>query len=326
MEKEVKLMETRDAYGKALIELGRVNKDIVVLDADLSSSTRTGWFAKEFPERFFNFGVAEANMICVAAGFASCGKIPFASTFAVFATGRAFNQFRNSIAYPNLNVKVVATHGGITVGEDGPSHFGIEDIALMRVLPNTTVLIPADAAETEAAVRACVEYHGPVYMRLGRPKVPVIYEEGYKWNGKPLTFKMGGSVTLREGGDVAIVASGIMVYEALVAAEELAKEGINASVIDLYSIKPVDKDTLVKVAKKTGAVVTAEEHNIYGGVGSAVAEVLGETVPVPVVKVGVRDTFAESGPMKELLVKYGLTASSIVEAAKKALKIKTKNA
>jgi len=322
MEKKVKMMETRDAYGKTLVDLGRANKDIVVLDADLSSSTRTGWFAKEFPERFFNFGVAEANMICVAAGFASCGKIPFASTFAVFATGRAYNQFRNSIAYPNLNVKVVATHGGITVGEDGPSHFCIEDVALMRVLPNTTVLVPADAVETEAAVKACAEHHGPVYMRLGRPKVPVIYEEGYKWNGETLTFKIGGSVTLRDGEDVAIVASGIMVYEALVAAEELAKGGISASVVDLYSIKPIDKDALVKVAEKTGAIVTAEEHNIYGGVGSAVAEVLVETVPVPMVKVGVQDTFTESGPANELLVKYGLTASNIVGAAKKVLKRK----
>lgn len=310
---------TRDAYGKALVELGRVNRDIVVLDADLSSSTRTGWFAKEFPERFFNFGVAEANMISVAAGFASSGKIPFASTFAVFASGRAYNQFRNSVAYPNLNVKVVATHAGISVGEDGPSHFCTEDIAVMRALPNTTVLVPADAVETHAAVKACIEHRGPVYMRLGRPKVPAIYEEGYKWKGNPLTFKIGGSVTLRNGVDLTIVASGLMVYEALAAAGKLQEQGIEAAVIDLYSVKPIDEDTLVKFAKETGGVVTAEEHNVYGGVGSAVAEVLMEEAPVPMAKVGVQDTFAESGPMKDLLIKYGLTSSDIVKAARKVL-------
>jgi len=320
-----KMMATRDAYGKVLVELGRVNDDIVVLDADLSSSTRTGWFAKEFPERFFNFGVAEANMISVAAGFASCGKIPFASTFAVFASGRAYNQFRNSVAYPSLNVKVVATHAGISVGEDGPSHFCTEDIAVMRALPNTTVLVPADAVETYAAVKACVEHKGPVYMRLGRPEVPAIYEEGYKWKGKALDFKIGGSVTLRDGEDLAIVASGLMVYEALAAADKLAEKGIEAAVIDLYCVKPIDESTLVKFAKKTGAMVTAEEHNIYCGVGSAVAEVLTEEVPVPVVKVGVQDTFAESGPVRDLLVKYGLTSSDIVKAAKKALYKKQKN-
>jgi len=315
-------MATRDAYGKTLVELGHVNKDIVVLDADLSSSTRTSWFAKEFPDRFFNFGVAEANMISVAAGFAACGKIPFASTFAVFASGRAYNQFRTSVAYPGLNVKVVATHGGISVGEDGPTHFCTEDIAIMRALPNTTVLVPADAVETREAVKACVEYKGPIYMRLGRPKVPVIYEEGYKWKGKQLTFKIGGSITLRDGEDLTIVASGLMVYEALVAADELEDEGVEAAVIDLYSVKPIDVDNLVKFAKKTGAMVTAEEHNIYGGVGSAVAEVLMEEYPVPMVKVGVQDTFAESGSMKDLLVKYGLTSSDIVRAAKKVLEKK----
>jgi len=315
-------MATRDAYGKTLVALGRINKDIVALDADLSTSTRTAWFGKEFPERFFNFGIAEANMISAAAGFAACGKIPFASTFAVFATGRVYNQFRTSVAYPNLNVKVVATHSGISIGEDGPTHFCVEDIALMRALPNTTVLIPADAAETEAAVKACIEHVGPIYLRLGRPKVPVIFEESYKWTGEPLTFKIGGSVTLREGGDLAIIASGLMVSEALKAAEELEKEGIRTMVIDLYSIKPIDEDTLVKAAKETGAIVTAEEHNVLGGVGSSVAEVLVETVPVPMVKVGIQDTFAESGPMNDILVKYGLTASNIIEAAKKVLKRK----
>ena len=308
---------TRDAYGKALLELGRTHRDIVVLDADLSTSTRTAWFGKEFPDRFFNFGIAEANMMSAAAGLAASGKIPFVSTFAVFASGRAYNQYRTSIAYPNLNVKIVATHGGISIGEDGPTHFCIEDIALMRALPNTTVLVPADAVETEAAIKACVEHYGPTYIRLGRPKVPIIYEDGYKWRGEELTFRIGGSVTLREGEDVALVASGLMVSRALDAAEALAREGIKATVIDLYSIKPIDRKTLTEAAERTGAVVTCEEHNIYGGVGSAVAEVLVETTPVPMEMVGVKDTFAESGPMEELLTKYGLTAKDIVEAAKK---------
>jgi len=313
---------TRDAYGKALLELGRTHRDIVVLDADLSTSTRTAWFGKEFPDRFFNFGIAEANMMSAAAGLAASGKIPFVSTFAVFASGRAYNQYRTSIAYPNLNVKIVATHGGISIGEDGPTHFCIEDIALMRALPNTTVLVPADAVETEAAIKACVEHYGPTYIRLGRPKVPIIYEEGYKWRGEELTFRIGGSVTLREGEDVALVASGLMVSRALDAAEALAREGIKATVIDLYSIKPIDRKTLTEAAERTGAVVTCEEHNIYGGVGSAVAEVLVETTPVPMEMVGVKDTFAESGPMEELLTKYGLTAKDIVEAAKKVIERK----
>jgi len=313
---------TRDAYGKALLELGRTHRDIVVLDADLSTSTRTAWFGKEFPDRFFNFGIAEANMMSAAAGLAASGKIPFVSTFAVFASGRAYNQYRTSIAYPNLNVKIVATHGGISIGEDGPTHFCIEDIALMRALPNTTVLVPADAVETEAAIKACVEHYGPTYIRLGRPKVPIIYEDGYKWRGEELTFRIGGSVTLKEGEDVALVASGLMVSRALDAAEALAREGIKATVIDLYSIKPIDRKTLTEAAERTGAVVTCEEHNIYGGVGSAVAEVLVETTPVPMEMVGVKDTFAESGPMEELLTKYGLTAKDIVEAAKKVIERK----
>lgn len=317
-----KLAYTRNAYGKTLIELGRVNKNIVALDADLSTSTRTAWFGKEFPDRFFNFGIAEANMMSAAAGLASCGKIPFVSTFAIFATGRAYNQYRTSIAYPNLNVKIVATHSGISVGADGPTHFCIEDIAIMRVLPNTTVLVPADAIETEAAVRACVEHYGPTYIRLSRPKTPVIYEEGYRWRGKQLTFKIGGSVILEEGDDVAIIATGLMVSRALDAAEILAKRGIDTMVIDLYSIKPIDRDMLIKVAKRTGAIVTAEEHNIIGGVGSAVAEVLVETFPVPIVMVGIKDTFAESGSPEDLLRKYGLTAQDMVKAAEKAIKMK----
>jgi len=314
---------TRDAYGRTLIELGRIRKEIVVLDADLSTSTRTAWFGREFPDRFFNFGVAEANMMSAAAGLASSGKIPFVSTFAVFATGRAYNQYRTSIAYPNLNVKIVATHSGISVGEDGPTHFCIEDIAIMRALPNTTVLVPADAVETEAAVKASVDHYGPVYIRLSRPKLPVIYEEGYRWRGEKLTFRIGGSVTLREGEDVTLVASGLMVSRALDAAEALAREGIEAAVIDLYSIKPIDRETLTEAARRTGAIVTCEEHNVCGGVGSAVAEVLVETVPVPMEMVGVKDTFAESGSMEDLLTKYGLTSKDIVEAAKRVIKRKS---
>jgi len=314
---------TRDAYGRTLVELGRTRKEIVVLDADLSTSTRTAWFGREFPDRFFNFGVAEANMMSAAAGLASSGKIPFVSTFAVFATGRAYNQYRTSIAYPNLNVKIVATHSGISVGEDGPTHFCIEDIAIMRALPNTTVLVPADAVETEAAVKAAVDHYGPVYIRLSRPKLPVIYEEGYRWRGEKLTFRIGGSVTLREGEDVTLVASGLMVSRALDAAEALAREGIEATVIDLYSIKPIDREALTEAARRTGAIVTCEEHNVCGGVGSAVAEVLVETVPVPMEMVGVKDTFAESGSMEDLLTKYGLTSKDIVEAAKRVIKRKS---
>lgn len=313
------LIATRDAYGKTLVELGRINEDVVVLDADLSSSTRTGLFAKEFPERFFNFGIAEANMVSVAAGLASCGKIVFASTFAVFATGRAYNQFRNSVAYPRLNVKIVATHGGISVGEDGVSHQCVEDIALMRALPHTTVIVPADAIETEAAVRALVEHHGPVYMRLGRPKVPLVYERGYKYEGISLKFEIGDGVTLKEGEDVTIIATGLMVSEALSAANELAGEGIDARVIDIHTIKPIDETLIVKAAKETGAVVTAEEHNILGGLGGAVAEVLVENAPVSMMRVGIKDAFGESGPAKELLARYGLTASDIVKAARKVV-------
>jgi len=315
----VEKMSTRDAYGRALVELGRTNPDIVVLDADLSTSTRTGWFAREFPDRFFNFGIAEANMVSAAAGLASCGKIPFASTFAVFATGRMYNQFRTSVAYANLNVKVVATHGGISVGADGPTHQCVEDVALMRALPNTTVLVPSDAVQTDAAVRACVEHLGPLYMRLGRPAVPLVYEKGYGWRGEPLRFRVGGSVTLREGGDVAIMAMGCMVHEALEAAGELARRGIETTVIDLYSVKPIDEEAIVRAAEETGAVVTAEEHNLPGGLGGAVAEVLVETVPVPVVRVGIRDSFCESGPPEELFAKYGLTVPDIVRAAEKAV-------
>ena len=263
---------TRDAYGKALAELGHLNPDIVVLDADLSGSTRTAVFAQEFPERFFNMGIAEANMMGTAAGLAAAGKIPFASTFAVFATGRAFDQVRNSICYPRLNVKIAASHAGLTVGEDGASHQSVEDIALMRALPNMTVLVPADGVETELAVRAAAEYPGPVYLRLGRPKVPVIFGDDYN-------FEIGRAASLREGNDVTIAACGYMVGPALTAAEMLAGEGIGAGAKCIYS-KTLDGETLVQAARETGALVTAEEHSIIGGLGSVVAELLGQEYPV----------------------------------------------
>ena len=307
---------TRDAYGKALVDLGRQNRDIVVLDADLSTSTKTALFAKEFPDRFFNMGIAEQNLMGTAAGLAASGKIPFASTFAVFATGRAFEPIRNAIAYPRLNVKIAATHAGLTVGEDGASHQCMEDIAVMRVVPNMTIMCPADGVETEAVVRAAAAYKGPVYIRLGRAKVPMVYsEEGY-------SFEWGKGITLREGSDVTIIATGIMVSMALEAAEDLMAGGISARVIDIHTIKPIDRELIIKAALETGAVVTAEEHSVIGGLGSAVAEVLGETVPVPVIRVGVEDTFGESGTAEELLIKYGLTPGCIMQAVEKAVKIK----
>jgi len=317
-----KKVATREAYGEALVEMGRLDSRIVVLDADLSTSTRTILFAKEFPERFFNFGIAEANMMCVAAGLASSGKIVFASTFAVFASGRAYNQFRTSIAYPELNVKVVATHSGISVGEDGVTHQCVEDVAMMRALPHTTVIVPADGIETKEAVKASIEWPGPVYMRLGRPAMPLVYEEGYKFNGKTLRFKVGEAVKLKEGKDVTIIAAGMLVNEALSAAASLAKDGVDAAVMNVHTIKPLDESEIVKTAKETGAVVTAEEHNILGGLGGAVAEVLAENVQVPMIRVGIRDAFGESATASELLVKYGLTASDIIAASKRALKMK----
>ncbi|MEM2889996.1 MAG: transketolase family protein [Candidatus Hadarchaeum sp.] len=319
---EEKLAGTRDAYGETLVELGRLNKNIVVLDADLSPSTRTILFAQEFPERFFDVGVAEANLISVAAGLASAGKIAFASTFSVFGVEKGLNQFKQSVAYPNLNVKLVTTHGGISVGEDGSSHFCIEDIATMRALPNVTVIIPADATETRAATRAIAEKLGPVYMRLSRPKTPLIYAEGYKFQGKELKFEIGKSITLREGKDVTIIATGVMVAESLQAAQELAKMGIQSEVINFHTIKPLDKEAILRAASSTGAIVTAEEHNILGGLGGAVAEVLVEEGPVPMVRVGINDTYAESGSWRELFAKYGLTSSDIVKAAEKVLKRK----
>ena len=306
---------TRDAYGKAIVNLGAENSNIVVLDADLSKSTKTADFAKHYPDRFFNMGIAEANMMCTAAGFATAGKIPFASTFAVFATGRAFEQIRNSIAYPKLNVKIAATHAGITVGEDGGSHQAVEDVAIMRALPNMTVLVPADGEETRQAVLAAAEYKGPVYIRMGRLDVPLLFDQDYK-------FQIGKANILREGSDVAILAIGTMVSIALEAAEELNSQGINATVVNVASVKPIDEETILKVARETGAIVTAEEHNIIGGLGSAVSEVITGGFPVPVVRVGLRDTFGESGRPLELMEKYGLTKEEVMEAARKAVGLK----
>ncbi|MEW6572982.1 MAG: transketolase family protein [Bacillota bacterium] len=303
---------TREAYGKALVALGAENRDVVVLDADLAKSTKTIDFKKQFPERFFDFGVAEQNMMGTAAGLAAAGKVPFCSTFAVFATGRAFDQIRQSIAYTRLNVKICASHAGITVGEDGSSHQSVEDIALMRVLPNMTVFVPADAVETVCAVRAAVTIKGPVYIRLGRAPVPVLH-------GEDFVFQPGKAVRVREGSDATVIATGIMVASAVEAADILEQEGIRVRVIDIHTLKPIDIDAVVGAAQDTGAVVTAEEHSIIGGLGSAVAEVLGENYPVPLKRVGIRDTFGESGKPAELLEKYGLTPKHIVSAVKQVI-------
>lgn len=300
---------TRDAYGQALAELGALNDKVVVLDADLSKSTKTNDFKKVFPERFFNMGIAEQNLLGTAAGFAAAGKIPFASSFAVFAVGRAYDQIRNSIAYPKLNVKIAATHAGLTVGEDGGSHQMLEDIALMRALPNMTVIVPADGVETKQVIMAAAAYDGPVYIRLGRPKVPVLFDESYQ-------FEIGKGVVLKDGADVTLVATGIMVSKAMEAAEALAADGISAAVVNISTIKPLDQQLIIEMAQKTGAMVTCEEHNIYGGLGSAVAEVLVEHCPVPMARVGVEDSFGESGLPDQLLEKYGLTAANIADKAK----------
>lgn len=310
-----KKIATREAYGETLLALGKENPNIVVLDADLSKSTKTYDFGKHYPDRFFNMGIAEANMIATGAGLAAAGKIPFCSTFAVFATGRTYDQVRNSIAYPHLNVKIAATHAGVTVGEDGGSHQSIEDIALMRVLPGFTVFVPADAIETDGAIRAAAEIDGPVYIRLGRSGVPVIHGEGFK-------FTPGKAVQLKDGSDVTIIATGIMVSMALEAAEQLAGEGINVRVLDMHTIKPLDIEAVVAAAKETGAVVTAEEHSIIGGLGGAVAEILVENQPVPMVRVGVKDVFGESGKPAELLEHFGLTAAGIVDAVRGVIKRK----
>lgn len=310
-----KKIATRDAYGQALVQLGQENEDIVVLDADLSKSTKTAMFGERYPQRFFDMGIAEQNMIGTAAGLAAAGKIPFASSFAIFATGRAFEQIRNSVAYPKLNVKIAATHAGITVGEDGGSHQSIEDISLIRSIPNMRVLVPADAIQTTAMIKAAVEYDGPVYIRLGRSGVPVLYDDNYSFDWNQVDV-------LRTGDDVTIYATGIMVSEALTAADDLEAKGISASVVNVYTLKPIDRAGIVAGVKETMAAVTAEEHSIIGGLGSAVSEVLSEEYPVPVVKVGVQDVFGESGKPAELMEKYGLTAAGIVTAAEKAVALK----
>lgn len=303
---------TREAYGKALVALGGENPDVVVLDADLAKSTKTIEFKKQFPDRFFDMGIAEANMIGTAAGLATAGKIPFCSTFAVFATGRVFDQIRQSVAYPRLHVTIAATHAGITVGEDGSSHQSVEDIALMRVLPNMTVFVPADATETVGAVRAAAAADGPVYIRLGRAGVPVLHGDDFE-------FVPGRAVEMRQGLDATIIACGLMVAQALEAAEQLAAEGLEVGVLNVHTLKPLDVQAIVDAAQRTGAVVTAEEHSIIGGLGSAVAETLAEHYPVPMLRVGLRDVFGESGKPEELLRKYGLTAVDIANAVQTLL-------
>lgn len=307
---------TREAYGKTLAEIGLENENIVVLDADLSKSTKTADFKQVCPERFINMGIAEGNMMCVAAGLASCGKIPFVSTFAMFAAGRAFEQVRNSICYPMLNVKICATHAGITVGEDGASHQAIEDISLMRSIPGMTVISPSDARETAEVIKAIAKFNGPCYIRLGRLGVNDINtSEDYK-------FEIGKAITLREGKDATIIATGIMVDAALDAYNTLAEEGIKVRVINIHTIKPIDIEAVTDAARETGLIVTAEEHSIIGGLGSAVCEVVGENYPVPVIRVGVKDTFGESGKPAELLKAYGLTSEDVVKAVKRGLLVK----
>ncbi|MFA5577683.1 MAG: transketolase family protein [Tissierellaceae bacterium] len=307
-----KMIATRDAYGDTLRELGELNKDIVVLDADLSGSTKTSAFAKAFPDRFFNVGIAEQNLMGTAAGLAAAGKIPFASSFAMFATGRAFEIIRNSICYPRLNVKIAATHAGLTVGEDGATHQALEDISIMRSLPNMIVLSPADAVETRQCIIQALDYNGPVYIRLGRAKLPVIFDDNYK-------FEIGKGVQLTEGNDLAIIATGTMVDRALKAAEKLAQENISARVINMPSIKPIDRDIIIKAARETRGIVTAEEHSIIGGLGSAVAELVSENHPTKVIRIGTMDTFGESGEGFELLDKYGLSVDNIINKAKEIL-------
>lgn len=312
---EVIKTATRDAYGKALVELGNTDKKIVVLDADLAAATKTGMFKKAHPEKFIDCGIAESNMMGVAAGLASAGYTVFASSFAMFAAGRAFEQVRNSIGYTHLNVKIGATHAGISVGEDGASHQCCEDIGLMRTIPGMVILNPADDVEARLCVLAAAEHQGPVYMRFGRLAVPRIFDENYK-------FEIGKGALLKDGSDVTIIATGLMVAEALAAAEKLAQEGVSARVVNMATIKPIDRGIIIDSAKKTGVIVTAEEHNIIGGLGSAVAEVVCETVPVPVVRVGVDDTFGKSGPAVQLLHEFGLDAENICEKCRKAVKMK----
>lgn len=314
---EIKNVATRVGYGEALVELGKERDDFLVLDADLAAATQTGMFKKAFPERFYDCGIAEANMMSIAAGIAATGKKVICSSFAMFAAGRAFEQVRNSIGYPHLNVIIGATHAGISVGEDGATHQCCEDIALMRTIPGMTVINPADATEAKKAVKAALELDGPVYMRFGRLAVPVIFGDDY-------SFEIGKGVQLKDGNDVTVIATGLMVNEALEAYELLKKDGINARIINMHTIKPLDKEIVLKSAKETGAIVTAEEHSVIGGLGSAVSETVCEEYPVPVVKLGVYDTFGHSGPAVKLLDEFGLRAVNIAEKVKKAIELKNK--
>ena len=306
---------TREAYGKALEEFGAVYPNLVVLDADLAAATKTGIFKKAYPDRFFDCGIAENNMIGVAVGLSLTGKIPFASSFAMFAAGRSFEQVRNSVGYPHCNVKIGATHAGITVGEDGATHQCCEDIALMRTIPGMVILNPADGVEARLAVKAAIEHVGPVYLRFGRMAVPYVYGDDYK-------FEIGKASVLADGEDVAIMATGIEVEQALAARELLAADGVSASVVNISTIKPIDRETVTAMAKKCGAVVTCEEHTVIGGLGAAVCETLAETCPVPVLRVGVDDVFGRSGPAKELVTYFGLDAAAIADRAKRAIALK----
>ena len=310
---EMMKVATRDSYGNALKELGAEFDNLVVLDADLAGATKTGIFKKAFPERHFDCGIAEANMICMAAGMSTAGLVPFASSFAMFAAGRAFEQVRNSIGYPHLNVKIGATHGGISVGEDGASHQCCEDFALMRSIPGMTVICPADDVEAKAAVRAAYEMNGPVYLRFGRLAVPVFHDDSYK-------FQIGKGEVVREGTDVAIIANGLLVYEAIQAGEKLAELGINAMVINMATIKPLDEELVLAAAKKCGKVITCEEHSVIGGLGEAVCSLLAEKCPTLVKRIGVNDEFGHSGPAKDLLKQFGLSAEHIVEVAQELCK------
>ena len=306
---EDRKIATRQSYGEALAKIGKENENIVVLDADLSSATKTNIFAKECPNRFFDMGISEQDMMSTAAGFATCGKIPFASTFAVFAAGRAYDQIRNSICYPNLNVKICATHAGITVGEDGATHQMLEDIGMMRALPNMTVISPSDDTQTKWAIEEASKINGPVYVRLSRAETLVIYEENQK-------FELGKAVQIGEGTDCTIIATGVTVSEAIKAKEELEKEGINVRVLDIHTIKPIDKEAIVKCAKETKKIITIEDHSIIGGLGSSVCEVLSEEYPCKVIRMGIKDTFGKSGKAEELMKYFGITAKDIIKNIK----------
>lgn len=301
------MLYQRDVYGQTLVELGKLNKDIVVLDADLSSSTRTGIFAKAFPERFFNFGVAEQNMMAASAGLASCGKTVFVSTFAIFATGRAWDQVRNSVSYNNFNIKIVATHAGISVGPDGSSHQAVEDIALMRAIANMNIIVPCDGPQTREAILAAANTLGPFYVRLGRAKVPTIENKG--------DFKLGKAQVLKEGSDVTIIACGIMVNEAILAAESMLKKGAKVRVINMHSIRPLDKETILKAAKETGGIIVCEEHTVVGGLASSVDEVVAENYPTKVLRVGIKNRFGQSGEPADLLKEYNLASVDIERVA-----------